>query len=510
MKLNKTIIISDILSILIAFWLFAWIFIEMKCVAIIYDRIIDNQFVTNFHPVQNISLNRGQCEEKNKYSLINYTFPGIQESCYFQSNDSVEPFECSSEGVTIEEIPEKNFTIWRDRIMCASYFEYDENSYKIINYTNDCGDSNEYKNCGGINIKIINDTHYTYLKKLCVKQSIECPLNFIAITDDISQYNNDNYTKLLFDNDYYLVTSNKNISGGILTKISIAEGKLPCYERGKYSNETVQFPTINKKEDFNCNCSRSNNSVETDKDIEEGYDIRSISFDHLPKNRVLTDNDYDYAYSHLPSNISDWKVSDFNYSIFSLFYQSSFTVIEDCQNFDTYETNVTKLRKIQIFRVIFALAHILIYVLLFSILGLIKVILAWRHSLLFGIKIGISFVIFGINYGYIYVSKKCLYQLKDFRENLKSCLDKVSLAILDNHDIEDIREDSKKLYFYEELVWYIYAFFNLIEACRLVHKIYIRCKNTYRRNIANREIGTENLKKIFEKVRCELEKKKEK
>ena len=389
--------------------------------------------------------------------------------------------------------------------MCASYFEYDVNSYKIINYSKNC--DNEYKNCGGINMKTNTST---FEKKLCVKQSVECPLNFITITDDISKYNNDNYKKLLFDNDYYLVTSNKNTSGGILTKIRIAEGKLPCYERGKYSNETVQFPTINKIKDFNCNCTRSNNSNKDFKDIEEGYDIRAISFDHLPKNRVLIDNDYDYAYSNLPSGISNWKISDFNYSTFSLFYQNSFTVIEDCENYDTYEENITKLRTIQIFRVIFALAHILIYVLLFSILGLIKVILAWRHSLLFGIKIGISFIIFGINYGYIYISKKCLYNLKNFISDLEKCLDQVSLAILHNHDIEEIRKDLTNLYFYEELAWYIYTFFNLIEACRLVHKIYIRCKNTYRRNIANREIGTENLKKIFEKVRTELEKKKEK
>ena len=72
MKLNKTIIISDILSILIAFTLFIWIFIEMKCVAIVYDRILNNIFKKDFTPVQRISLGRNRCQEDNMTSLKNY------------------------------------------------------------------------------------------------------------------------------------------------------------------------------------------------------------------------------------------------------------------------------------------------------------------------------------------------------------------------------------------------------------------------------------------------------
>ena len=161
-------------------------------------------------------------------------------------------------------------------------------------------------------------------------------------------------------------------------------------------------------------------------------------------------------------------------------------------------------------RVIFALFHILIYVLLFSILGLIKVIMAWRHSLLFGIKVGLSFIIFGVNFKLIFSSEEYNQNLKNFDTQLDNCLDKVAKAILDNHDIKKIIEQLEILYYYEKILWYVYIFFNFIEACRLIHKIYIRCKNTYRRNIANRDIGYENLKGIFENVRNELEKKIEK
>ena len=130
--------------------------------------------------------------------------------------------------------------------------------------------------------------------------------------------------------------------------------------------------------------------------------------------------------------------------------------------------------------------------------------------MLFGIKIGISFIIFGINYYLIYSSKQYIQNLGNIHDTLDICLDEVAKAILYNHDINEIIRELKGFYESEEIIWYIYIFFNFIEACRLVHKIYIRCKNTYRRNIANEEIGTDNLKKIFEKVRNELEKHKKK
>ena len=134
MKLNKTIIISDIISIFAAFGLFIWIFIEMKCVAIVYDRILNNLFIKDFNPVQKITLNRNTCQEKGMYSLINYTFPGIPESCYNSASKKVSSGKCKTKNeslINIQEIDKKNFSIWRNKIMCASYFENDEVSYNI-------------------------------------------------------------------------------------------------------------------------------------------------------------------------------------------------------------------------------------------------------------------------------------------------------------------------------------------------------------------------------------------
>ena len=525
MKLNKTIIISDIISIFITFALFVWIFIEMKCVAIVYDRILNNLFIKDFNPIQKITLNRNLCQEKNTFSLVNYTFPGIPESCYDSNSRTVEGKSCSGQNtskINIEEIPQKNFTIWRNKIICGNYFEYDTSFYKLKDYEKSDDDEDncdiEYRKCGHINKEVENQKLH---KILCVKNDIECPLNFITITNDLSSYtDSSDYDILSFENGYYLVTSNKKNSNGIITKIKIAEGDYPCYERGKYSNTSSQFPTINNIKSFNCNSGKVDENTEEEEKIElrnlgdeeedrlikAGYDVRYTIFDTLSKHTLLRDNDYDYSYSLLP-NLTNWN-QDMYTSNFHLFYQDAYIIKEECEKFSFYETNIIKLKNVQASRVVFALFHILIYVFLFSILGLIKVILAWRHSMLFGIKIGISFIIFGINFGLIFSSKEYIGNLEKFDVTLDKCLDEVSKAILHNHDINVIIDELKGFYDYEQIFWYVYVFFNFIEACRLIHKIYIRCKNTYRRNIANAEIGSENLKKIFEKVRDELEKQK--
>lgn len=397
--------------------------------------------------------------------------------------------------------------------MCASYFEDDKNSYKFIDYDEEAKCESGFKQCGHIN----QDAEMKNLHKiLCIKNNLECPLNYIAITDNISSYDPNDANIESFENGYYLVTSNKNITNGIITRIKIAEGIYPCYERDRYSNTTSQFPTMNGIENFNC----SNEKIDDKKDnnlrnlhdedeekqlISEGYDVRYIKFDTLKKINVLTDNDLDYLYSRLP-NVTNWR-QDIQTSSFNLFYLNVFVVKEECHNFNTYENNIDRIKNVQAFRVIFALFHILIYVLLFSILGLIKVIMAWRHSLLFGIKVGLSFIIFIVNFRLIYSSQEILKNFENFETDLDNCLDEVSKAILSDHDINVIIEDLEKYYRYEEYVWIVYIFFNFIEACRLVHKIYIRCKNTYRRNIANRDIGAENLKNIFQTVRNQLEKK---
>jgi hypothetical protein len=509
MKLNKTIIISDILSIALAFVLFIIIFIEMKCVAIVYDKIFNNLFIKDFSPIQTLSLGRSLCQEEGMTSIINYTFPGIQKSCYENSTNKIYIGKnCSSinkKGLDIKDIDKKNFSIWRNKVICGKSFVNDISTYKFVNYNESSKCETGYKQCGHIN----NGGDFEKCHKLfCVKENVECPLNFLKITKDISPYkNSSNYNISLFENDTYLVTSNKMINEGIIMRIRIAEGDYPCYEKGKYSNNSVQFPSINDLEDFNCSIENSQNKSFDSKNeslINEGYDIRYHKFDNLIKYEVLRENDFDIAYSRLP-NLPMWS-QDMNTGSFNLFYLNQFIIKEECSEFNILEHSIENIRKYQASRVIFALFHILIYVILFSVLGLMKVIFVWRHSLLFGIKVFISLIIFAINLTIILLSHEPIQKLNKF-QNLEECLDNVSKSILEKNGIGGILDDLTRMMNSEIIIWFAYLFFNVIEAFRLINKIYIRHKNNYRRAIANKEIGSENLKQIFEKVRNDLEKK---
>ena len=504
MKLNKTIIISDILSIVLAFVLFIIIFIEMKCVAMIYDRIFNNLFIKDFAPIQTISLGRSLCQEKDMASIINYTFPGIKDCCYENSSSILFKGNCTSlkkQGLDIKEIDKKDFSIWRNKVICGKSFANDISTYKFVNYNASSKCPSGYKQCGHINNNggILENLH----KLFCVKENLECPLNFLKITNDISQYNNQNYNISPFENGTYLVTSNKMINEGIIMKVKIAEGDYPCYDKGKYSNNSVQFPFIKGTENFNCNSSKTSNPDNSTL-IKEGYDIRYHKFDNLTKYEVLRENDFEITYGRLP-NLPMWT-QDINTGSFNLFYLNQYIIKDECSKFDSLEQSIEKLRTYQASRVIFALFHIIIYVILFSVLGLMKVIFVWRHSLLFGIKVFISLIIYGINLALILISNNPIQNLSNFHD-LEECLDEVSVQILKKNDIDGIKDDLNNMLSYETVIWFVYLFFNLIEAFRLINKIYIRHKNNYRRAIANKEIGPDNLKAIFEKVRNDLEKK---
>ncbi len=521
MKINKFIIFLDLSNILITFGLFILLFFEMKLVCIIYDRILNNLFLFDFHPIQKLFLGRSECQENETFPLINYIFPGINENCYDNNSHSFLNSLCSEDKdnyISIKQIKEKNLTIWRNKIICAKYFNYDNSFYKLINYERNKTCDINYKKCGYLN-KLANNKKIHMI--LCIKQNIECPLNFINITSDTSPYENNNlYDIFSFENGYYLITSNKIYENSVITKIAMAEGKYPCYEKNKYSNSTPEFPSINNIKNFQCSRFEDNEKEEREIDIKmtniydnenetilikNGFDVRYIKFDSQIKRDVFRDNDMEIVYSLLP-NISNWQ-QDMYTSYFNIFYQINFVVKEECEKFPLYESSIISLKNVQMTRVIFELFHILMYVLLFSILGLIKVIISWRHSLLFILKVSLSLIIFGINFVLIIYSSDKIEDFKDFH-SLEECLDEVSKAILYEHDINLITNELLLFYEYEKYIWFIYLSFNALEILRLLYKIYKRFQNAYKRNIAYSEIGAENLKKIFEKVRSELDKKK--
>ena len=509
MKYYKFSIIFDIISIFVVFSSFIWIFVEMKYFSYLYDSVLNHLFSQDFRPIQKLKLSRSECQEGNYHNLLNYVFLGVSENCYDYSSGKFLNKTCkddSSNKLKIEGIPAKNLSVWRNRILCTKDFNPEKDDYMFINIGKDCEEP--YKKCGKIN----KDSTVGKIEKIfCLKNYLECPLNYLDITKDITKYDNNNgeFDIYSFNNNYYLVTSNKKIDDPIIVNIKLSQGIYPCYEKELFSNTTPQFPGLVSINEFNCGIKYDNvksnlSEINLTTLVEDGYDIRYNQLDKMAKIDFLIDNDVDYAYGKLP-NISYWK-QDIYDSYFNLFYTNSFSMKEECSSYEEIESSIIYINKVHSGRLIFALSHVVIYVIFFSLLRLIKVILTFSLTLVFGIKIAFTYIIFIINIALILSCRTKLYVLEK-SESLKDCLDMVSNNILKNINMKTIISEMKEEFFYERIIWYVYIGLNFIDTFKFIRRFYKRRKNAPRRKLAREEIGVEKLQKIFAKVRRELEKK---
>ena len=478
MKIKDLIIYTtDFISIIFLFILFIWIFMEMKCVSLIYDRIFNHIFAQKFQPIQDIILNRNFCPEEKMYPLLNYTFLGIADSCYNITEHTVKKGLCKVKDTNLINIPKINkkvFSIWRDKMLCAKFFEETidkTKTFEFKDYIKNEKCSEGFKQCGHINRESINQRIH---KIVCVKNNLECPLNFITMTENISEYTNSSEYQIHQFHKRYLVTSNKKISNSIVTKMRIAEGVFPCYEHSEYSNTTSQFPTMNKIYYYGCS---SNDRNETDIPfvpdpminfdyersllINQGYDVNYKKLDVIPKERVLKDNDLNIEYSNLP-NLTNWQ-QDIYTGNFNLFYKDTYIFKDEC-HFDEYEDTIKNFKTIQAWKVLAITFNLILFILLTAYIiiraNAIKkdrtyYTAFWSRFLLGLLWIGFNVIIFN-NFEYF-------EKMDKFDENLAACLDDVTKAILYNHDINLVMADYTKFFSKEKFYILIYLAFCLIK-----------------------------------------------
>ena len=86
-------------------------------------------------------------------------------------------------------------------------------------------------------------------------------------------------------------------------------------------------------------------------------------------------------------------------------------------------------------------------------------------------------------------------------ENKNQCFDELSKYTLQRYEVQDKTDSVQKVIEWEFWFNVCYGIFILFEGCRFIHKVYVRIKNTYRRNIAVGEIGEENLQAILKEYR---------
>ncbi len=518
MKINRTTVIMDLLGVLCGIVIFLICFLEMKNIILIKNKMLSGVFTRNFEPVINITLGRSKCYEKNEfYPIINYTFSGVDQDCFLREKGKFKnKSKCTEKeikekkGINIDPIEFKKIQIWRDKNMCSKITKNKsqkvENDTKIeqplfliIKKNDEC--KKNYKMCGYITNKS---------KKLCMlekgdNKTNECPINYIKITNNITNYTNTpKYHILDFIDGYKMVFSNQVTEGNIIFDFKISEGEFPCLEIERFANLTKIFPKLKNYDYYGCNSTENGISHPNEKYL-DGYDDRYIKIDTISKQMLFRDNDLDLNYRELPkldinNSIIVWE-NDIDKANFSLFYRDFYNDKENCQNYRIFDDNILFLNKYQYLRLIGSLCNILILVILISVLGLMQVVIAVYHTLFFSCKIVFSYSIFTFNFIVIEKSLKILPSIINFINNSTICYDKQSIEIIRRYNIIELSKNLVKLYEVEKYCWIAYCIFNFVQTLRLINKIYIRIKNKYRRNIVIQQIGKKNAQKIFEIVR---------
>ena len=97
MKSNKLTVSMDMLLVSFAFMIFVCSFLEIRNIIHLDTKMLQNIFMKNLEPIEDIKLGRNYCEEdKGYYPLVNYTFAGVKEYCYIQETKKIVNKSCSS------------------------------------------------------------------------------------------------------------------------------------------------------------------------------------------------------------------------------------------------------------------------------------------------------------------------------------------------------------------------------------------------------------------------------
>ena len=534
MKINKTNILMDFFSLVFGFMTFICCFFEMKSVIYIKDKVEKYIIGSDFEPIVNITISRSRCETENGfYPILNYKFKGIDENCYDVKSKKFLNESCTNSDnfKMVNQINERTINIWREGNVCAKKVKNNTDDYvfyfESINNNNKNEKDNEDKTyCGYLN-NFRDEIKNESLKiKVYVKgknNESYCPINFINIynsNENEIEFGNDNNNitaNYEFLDGYVLNYSKDNKEGNILTDLIISED-FPCLEKERKSNKTPQFPMLNDIKNFKCNRYRdSYYDYDFKKEnITYAFDKRFVLIDNISKYQLFKDNGFDILYNSLPYiNSSNWK-NDLNSSDFGLYYRSFYLNKDNYSEFNDYHHSIKKLFNLHYARLCINIGNLLILIFFIVILGLIKFVLAICHTLIFVLKLVILILIFIINIIIIGYSKNLMSDDVKYFINKDNCFDYnndkcpfdfLSTKLIKRYNLYKMIDSYDIIIKYEIKFWWCFFSFNLIQAFRLIYKIYIRIKNKKRRQIVKEEIGKYNLKNIMKEFR---EKKKNK
>lgn len=501
MKNNKLTVSMDMLLVSFAFMIFVCSFLEIRNIIHLDTKMLQNIFMKNLEPIEDIKLGRNYCEEdKGYYPLVNYTFAGVKEYCYIQGTKKIVNKSCSSSNdISIGPIEPKTLNIWHDKNICIKRMQNTSLTFEIIPSDQKCKEG--YNECGYIN---------SHKKKMCLKPSDtqanperNCPVNFLEITEEDPSKYSEGYTILPLTNNINLIYSKIRDNSSIPIDFKVSEGRYPCLEVERRSFINDPFPLLTNFPVFNCN--RNNYIPQSSNDT--GYDRRYSEIDVWKKQNFFEDNDLYHDYKEL--FYPGWT-NDINSTNFTLFYRDYYHDKENCENYEKFEDALLFQRTRLYIKLVVSLANILIMVILISFLSLVKVFSNFVHSLVFLVKIILCYVFMIYNLLIIKLSvEKDLEVIKDFLSHKTSCFDEETIYTMRRYEVEKRADSIGAVASIEFWFNICYGLFVSGETCRFIHKVYVRIKNKYRREIAVREIGEEKLQDILKDYREKEKREKE-
>ena len=388
-------IVTDVLLIFIALIMLINAIIGTKYV-VIEDNIISNNTLIYIMPIKDIILRNRKCPVDYK-EAYNY---------YFNNTENVK------------------MNLWKGKKICIKRFNESENIIFVKNKS--C--SKNMKNCGKASDK--------YDFYICINETSKCPINYINISNNMSNCNEKNNMSLKFDEKTCLrfsYKSDEKYKNNYALPILLALGE-------EWPNNTYE----KNLSLINANLSEEYCKNKLDFVNSENFSIQFDSADKLEKNK--------------------------SYNI-SLYYRSYSGYNMSCYKENNFQNIINQLPNYQIALLIIELIHLFVLCILISLISLVKFNNLLYHKILIWLKLLIGAIFFISNIVLVEYIYAYLEKIKFIRDN--NCTDTKtieSLNIKDDSETININDLCISFNRYLEYFSITYIFIYLIQLLRLEYK----------------------------------------
>jgi hypothetical protein len=464
MKKSKLTVITDILIVFTSFFMLIFTILSDRYYTLFkqaYFFALPNSMIM---PLANIEPVNFKCR-KHYSPLFTYTSQGNHEGCYAKLIHLLKDIPCSDErlepfkkgAIEIPEIDRDEFHIWRNVSICGKRYAEDELNMTYAQHGFDCPAG--YIDCGYID---------AFGDRLCIGGP-ECPITYINITHDVSEYDSKNYTIIpLTAGKFFVYSRQPNFKSFIPFDFAIGED-LPCVLTDRISFISKPFPLTKNKDSYGCDDYYKGRRGEGD-NYDNYLDHRYILLDSISTTEFYERNE-DYSLTLFPST-ETWSYN--TTSNMNLYYRPRVRINTECvnnKNRAQFSMALDTVKIKQFTMVLLNLGNILFLCVFISILSMMRIVRNIPSIILGFIKLLFALCFIGGNTYLAYSQSSTdniLMERMHIATNLH-CMDRTTLfSIQEIHGAQeflDSWESMNTIIFYScipysvsvviQLVWYV-------------------------------------------------------